>query len=477
MKLPRPSTSIQHRIVKTLCGLSPSSQRRLFGAPPSVDGQTLASDLHALLRILAISGTKSIIDGLSVEAARAKNRLGAAAVAERPAIPMARVEAMELPGRVGGIPARLYVPEELRKDVPMPLLVYFHGGGWVMGDLDTHDGVCRFLAAQAEVAILSVGYRLAPEHPFPAGVEDAWDAYSWTVANAEALGAEGSRIAIGGDSAGGNLAAAIALLAREGSVQPPAMQLLIYPATDLVGPHRSRELFADGFLLTKADTDRCERLYLGARSDRADPRASVLRAPDLRDLPPAYVATAGFDPLRDEGEVYALRMREAGVAVTLQRHPGLIHIFANETAVSRSARAAMMAAAAALTRELKRPPRGRSSRSTSEIHLLGAFSNPEAAARLEMLAQLLRRILARTPVDPPRRSVAPRRMGDVSKAIVRVLSDAREPMHTSSIHRAVERHLTRPVSYRTVKACLSADTQAKSPRFERVARGEYCLRR
>ena len=161
--------------------------------------------------------------------------------------------------------------------------------------------------------MLAVDYRLAPEHPFPAAVEDAWAAFAWAAANAAALGVDPARIAVGGDSAGGNLAAGVSLLARERRRPVPAMQLLIYPVTDSAADFPSRRLFAEGFLLTKADMDAFEAPLPATRAPTTDPRASILLAPDLSGLPPAYVATAGFDPLRDEGEAYALRMREAGV--------------------------------------------------------------------------------------------------------------------------------------------------------------------
>ena len=218
----------------------------------------------------------------------------------------------------------------------------------MIGDLDTHDSAVRFLAANAGVAVLSVDYRLAPEHPFPAAVDDAFAAFRWAVENAGELGADPARIAVGGDSAGGNLAAAVSLLARDGGGPAPAMQLLIYPATDAVGGQESRRLFAEGFLLTAADMDWFEEHYLPDAAAAQDPRVSMLRAEDLSGLAPAYVATAGFDPLRDEGEAYAERMREAGVPVALRRHPGLIHGFANLTAVSRTSRAAMSEVAGAL---------------------------------------------------------------------------------------------------------------------------------
>jgi acetyl esterase len=338
----------EHRIVKRVCELSPQSQRWLFGKPPTIDGQTMASDTHALVRLAELTESTSFLSGMSVEEARAHTRLEAKVTGARPPIPMARVEALEVPGQGGPIPARLYVPGGLAPGVPTALTIYFHGGGWVIGDLDTHDGVCRFLAAAAGTAVLAVDYRLAPEHPFPAAVEDAWAAFAWAVANAAELGIDPARIGVAGDSAGGNLAAVVSLLARAGGGARPAMQLLIYPPTDAAGDFPSRRTFAEGFLLTKGDSDAFEQHYLAPGTDAADPRASILLAPDLTGLPPAYVATAGFDPLRDEGEAYALRMREAGVKVALRRHPGLVHSFANHTAISRTARGAMLEAAGAL---------------------------------------------------------------------------------------------------------------------------------
>jgi acetyl esterase/lipase len=295
-----------------------------------------------------LAGGDSFLTGMSVAEARASAHLEAEVIGSQPPIPMARIEALEIPGQAGPILARFYVPVALPAGAPAPLLVYFHGGGWVIGDLDTHDDVCRFLAATAGTAVLSIDYRLAPEHPFPAAVEDAWAGFAWATANGAELGIDPARIAVGGDSAGGNLAAVVSLLARAGGGAMPAMQLLIYPPTDSAGDLPSRRLFAEGFLLTKGDMDAFERAYLPPGSDPTDPRVSILLAPDLTGLPPAYVATAGFDPLRDEAEAYALRMREAGVQVAMRRHPGLIHSFVNQTAISRTARAAMLEVAGAL---------------------------------------------------------------------------------------------------------------------------------
>ncbi len=347
-QLPRLPPSAEHLLLKRVLGLSPRAQRRLFGPPRSVDGQTLASDIQALIGLAEMAGDTSFTGGLAPAEARAHNKRGAEATMARPPIPMARVESLQVPGQGGPIPARLYVPGGLPAEQPTPLLVYYHGGGWVIGDLDTHDGVCRFLAAAAGTAVLSLEYRLAPEHPFPAAVEDAWAGFAWAEANAAQLNVDPARIAVGGDSAGGNMAAVVSLLAKAAGGPMPAMQLLIYPPTDSAGDLPSRNLFRDGFLLTKNDMDNFERHYLPPGIDKTDPRVSVLLAPDLSGLPPAYLASAGFDPLRDEGEAYGLRMREAGVQVALRRHPGLIHGFANLTAVSRSSRGAMLEIAGAL---------------------------------------------------------------------------------------------------------------------------------
>ncbi len=329
------------------CGLPAGAQRLIFGRPPVIDGQKLASDIHVLLHLVELSGRRSLTGGGGdPERIRAERRIEAAVTAGSP-IPMARVEELELPGPAGAMRARLYTPAG-GSHTAKPLLVYYHGGGWVIGDLDTHDGVCRFLAAHSGAKVLSINYRLAPEHPFPAAIEDAHAAFDWAVAHATEQGADPARIAVGGDSAGGNMAAVVCHMARDGGGPRPSMQLLIYPATDALENRRSRELFAEGFLLTAADMDWFQESYLPNRADDADPRASVFRAEDLSGLPPAYVLTAGFDPLRDEAEAYAERMQKAGVQVALRRHQDLIHSFANLTAVSRSARAAMLEAAGAL---------------------------------------------------------------------------------------------------------------------------------
>jgi acetyl esterase len=332
-------------LLRTLCKLPPRLQRLVAGQPPRLDGQELAPDIHMLLTLARRAGETSLVEGRTVEQARSENLEGVPVVSGPPR-PMARVESLTIPGPSGDIPARFYVALGAPRP-PQPLLVYYHGGGWVIGDLDTHDNLCRFLAEFSGCRVLSVDYRLAPEHPFPAAVDDAIASFAWAAGQAEELCIDASRIAVGGDSAGANLSAAVCLETR-GNGARPAMQLLLYPPTDATGGQASRDTFAEGFLLTRNDMDWFECRYLPDGCEEADPRVSMMRAEDLSGLPPAYVATAGFDPLRDEGETYALRMREAGVQVALQRHGSLIHGFANLTAICPTARAAMLEAAGAL---------------------------------------------------------------------------------------------------------------------------------
>ncbi len=348
MAPPRLPPRIEHHILRIACGLPGGLNRVIFGAPPRIDGQQLAAEMQALRRLasLARDESASAYGKLSPQQGRARIRAGAAAAAG-PKRSTPTVFDLEIPGPGGKISARFYEPHGIGLE-NRPLIVYLHGGGWTIGDLDTCDSVCRFLALNTPAVVLSVDYRLAPEHPFPAAVEDAWAAYRWAASNNGRLGIDPGRIAVAGDSAGGNLAAAASLMARDEGDVKPAMQALIYPVTDAVGGQKSRDTFAKGFLLARADMDWFERHYLPPGADRTDPRVSMLRAADLSGLPPAYVATAGFDPLRDEGEAYAARMQEAGVEVTLRRHPGLIHGFANMTAISRTANAAMLELAGAI---------------------------------------------------------------------------------------------------------------------------------
>lgn len=237
------------------------------------------------------------------------------------------------PGAHGPIPLRYYRPAGVDKKEPIPVLVFYHGGGWVIGDLDTHDVVCRSLANEARCAVVSVDYRMGPEHKFPAAVDDAYAAAHWVAGEAAALRVDASKLAVGGDSAGGNLAAVVSLMARgkrkEGDETAPKIsyQLLIYPATDMHMTTESHQRYGKDHLLTRDSMDWFQLQYLNGSADREDWRASPLRAKNLAGLPPAYVLVAGHDPLRDEGEAYAMALKKAGVPVVFREFPGQIHGF------------------------------------------------------------------------------------------------------------------------------------------------------
>jgi acetyl esterase len=340
-----PIDRLEAGFLRGAAALPPRAQRVLGGPRRvTIDGQVLDPEAQLLLRLLRLS-RRPTYDTLPVPEAREEIRREAAAVSGPP-LPVARVAEQTLPGPGGELGARLYVPFEA--STPGPLLVYFHGGGWVLCDLDTHDQTCRFIAREAGVRVLAVDYRLAPEHPFPAALEDAVAAVRFAIEEAGRLGVDPARVAVGGDSAGGNLAAVAARLLSQGEGMAPAFQLLIYPATDLSRKRRSYQLFQDGFFLTERQMDWYRDHYLPAADAALDPRVSPVLADDLGGLPPAHVAVAGFDVLRDEGEEYATRLRDAGVPVTIRRHEGLVHGFCNTVTVGRASRAAMLEVTAAL---------------------------------------------------------------------------------------------------------------------------------
>jgi acetyl esterase len=260
-----------------------------------------------------------------------------------------RTDDLEVPTPDGPMRARLYTPTQaVEPGETTGLLVYLHGGGMVYGDLDTHDATCRLLAERAGVRVLALDYRLAPEHPYPAGLDDSWAGYQWALEHAGDLGVDPERVAVGGDSAGGYLSAVVAIRAADAGV-PCAFQLLVYPVTNHVDVSRSREMFSRGFYLDQAFIDLAVDAYLPPYVDRAEADVSVQLTEKFPDgLAPALVVTAGFDPLRDEGEVYARTLAEAGVPVELQRYPGLIHGFLCVVGVGRSNRAAVAEIAAKL---------------------------------------------------------------------------------------------------------------------------------
>ena len=227
----------------------------------------------------------------------------------------------------GNIPVRLYRPVGANADTPLPALVYFHGGGWVIGDLDTHDVLCRQLTAEAGIVTVAVDYRLAPEAKFPAAADDAWTATQWVVANAGKLGIDAQRLAVGGDSAGGNLAAVVALMARDAGAPALRLQALLYPVTNVGVETRSYRDFADGYMLTRDSMVWFFDQYLPSKEAASDWRVSPLRAASHAGVAPALIVTAGFDPLRDEGEAYSQKLRDAGVTVDYICYGGMIHGF------------------------------------------------------------------------------------------------------------------------------------------------------
>lgn len=241
--------------------------------------------------------------------------------------PVRHVEDRAIAGPRGGIPIRIYAPEG---DGPFPVLIYFHGGGWVLSNLDTHDALCRKLANRAACMVVSVDYRLAPEHTFPAAVEDAYAATCWVAEQIGEFNGDPTRIAVGGDSAGGNLSTVVTHIAHDQGGPSLMYQVLIYPATDFYtpgSPTRSYHAYGEGYFLTRESMQHFWEHYLNTPEEGTDPRVAPLRRKDLSGLPPALIITAEFDPLVDEGELYAARLQGAGVPVTYRRYDGMIHGF------------------------------------------------------------------------------------------------------------------------------------------------------
>ncbi len=312
--------------------MAPRTQVLLSGRRPiTVDGLRLEPEVQLLLATRDRLGVPPYDETLTVEGNRRFTVEEAAVAGGRP-LAVGRVQDRTVPGAAGALRARHYAPPG--NAAGAPLLVFFHGGGFVVGDVETHDAPCRLLCRAGGMHVLSVEYRLAPEHPFPAAQDDAVAAFAWASEHAAELDADPARVLVGGDSAGGSLSAVVAQAAKAGDCPAPALQLLLYPATDAVTVRRSAELFADGFFLTSALMDWYKGHFLVEDEDLSDPRRSPLLADDLSGLAPAVLVTAGFDPLRDEGEAYAAALEAAGVPVVLRRFDGLFHGFINSIGVS-----------------------------------------------------------------------------------------------------------------------------------------------
>ncbi|MFP3989833.1 alpha/beta hydrolase [Streptomyces sp. E11-3] len=313
----------------------------------SLADDRLAPDVRGLVDL--ISAVFPDLGNTVTDAAEARRILAAAPEPPWQPLQVGSVEDRTIPGPEGApeIPVRVYLPDPADAPGPRPTLVFFHGGGWVLCDLDSHDGTARQLCRHAGAAVVSVDYRLAPEHPFPAAVDDAYAAVRWVAAHLAELGGDPGPLAVAGDSAGGNLAAVVAQIARDRGGPAIGLQVLVYPSTDMTYDGQSRTRNASGYFLTSAHMAWFGRQYLGGGGDPAHPHISPLRG-DLTGLPPAHVVTAGCDPLCDEGRAYAAKLREAGVPVTEGHFPGMFHGFLGFPELLEDARTALAGVVTAL---------------------------------------------------------------------------------------------------------------------------------
>ena len=319
------------------------------GRKVTIDGNTLDATLQLMLAGQRLSGTGGLGAAENVEIARALMRNSHVAMATDIDVQTAD---FAISGPDSPLRTRHYQPAVAKA---APLLVFFHGGGFVVGDLESHDGLCRMICRDAAIHVLSVDYRLAPEHKAPAAEEDCVAAYRWALEHAAELDADPSRIAVGGDSAGGTLAALVTLRSRDEGLPQPALQVLLYPALDLSARTRSRSLFSDGFFVTKQEIAWFTDLYLGGTDIATDDaQVSPLQTADLSGLAPALVVTAGFDPLRDEGNEYAAALCSAGVTVDHRQFDTLAHGFASVAPFGGGSADAMAATISAIRAHLSR---------------------------------------------------------------------------------------------------------------------------
>jgi len=342
---------LERSLVERIFSLPKPILRKLAGRPiRSQEGYGLDLETQVLLRLMKLTRQPEMHRG-GPRLARLNMDRSSKVAEPREGYDLS-VRDSRIPGPAGDVRVRIYSPPS--NGSPRPILVYLHGGGFVVGSLDSHDGVCRALASRASMVVVSVDYRLAPEHPFPCGLEDAVAVTRWVIEHAASFLGDPKRVAVGGDSAGGNLATNVALECKNDPI-PPAFQVLIYPATDASNSMPSHREFGDGFFLTKESIAWFVASYLPKPEDRDHPRASPLFADDLEGAPPGLLITAGFDPLRDEGRAYAKRLQEAGVRIDLREYEGAIHGFVSMAGVLAIGSRALDDIATALRRALQEP--------------------------------------------------------------------------------------------------------------------------
>jgi len=319
---------IQGRLLQALSHLPESVVQRIAGRPIVRDGMRLAPESHLILTLMRVT-RETPLNELPIDKARRNFDVLAPALAINQSI--GAVRTFDVAGR----PARLYTPKALNGSAASPTMVYFHGGFHTYGSLKSHDGALRAFAESAGIQILALDYRLAPEHPFPAGLDDCVGAVRWVAANPELVGADPTRLAVGGDSAGGNLAAAtVQSVADEIDL---AFQLLVYPVIDFEKTWESRQSLGEDYFLTRVAIEQGRDRYVPDKDQRANPRASLLNGDVSPRTPPTLVATAGFDPLRDEGNAYAEKLSAAGIKTELRQYDDMIHGFFSQVTTGRRA--------------------------------------------------------------------------------------------------------------------------------------------